>query len=99
MTLLCRPLRRTVSLSLLLLLAPSAALAQSGQKPVPKPAPPPDPLVRMNESIDALTKKVWPSVVQILVSSYGAQPEGPRGQHDARRRQTTVRRIGIRRRS
>jgi serine protease Do len=29
----------------------------------------------MNESIDALTKKVWPSVVQILVSSYGARPE------------------------
>jgi serine protease Do len=27
----------------------------------------------MNESIDALTKKVWPSVVQILVTSYGAQ--------------------------
>jgi serine protease Do len=53
-----------------------AALAQSGQKPVPKPAPPPDPLVRMNESIDALTRKVWPSVVQILVSSYGARSGG-----------------------
>jgi serine protease Do len=33
----------------------------------------------MNESIDALTKKVWPSVVQILVSSYGPQREGPQG--------------------
>jgi serine protease Do len=54
-----------------------AALAQ-GQKPVPKPPPAPDPLVRMNESIDTLTKKVWPSVVQILVSSYGARPEGDR---------------------
>ena len=32
----------------------------------------------MNESIDALTKKVWPSVVQILVSSFGPQ-EGPPG--------------------
>ena len=32
----------------------------------------------MNEAVDALTRKVWPSVVQILVSSYGAQ-EGARG--------------------
>ena len=39
----------------------------------------PDPLVRMNESIDALTRKVWPSVVQILVSSYGPRSEGPQG--------------------
>jgi serine protease Do len=76
---------RLMRLSLLLLLvlsiafAPAMAFAQSGQKPVPKAAPPPDPLVRMNESIDALTKKVWPSVVQILVSSYGAQSEGPPG--------------------
>jgi serine protease Do len=45
-----------------------------------KPAPPAqDPLVRMNESIDALTKKVWPSVVQILVTSYGAREESERG--------------------
>jgi serine protease Do len=29
----------------------------------------------MNEAVDALTKKVWPSVVQILVSSYGARPD------------------------
>ena len=32
----------------------------------------------MNESIDALTKKVWPSVVQILVTSYGAREENGR---------------------
>jgi serine protease Do len=55
------------------LLAPSAF----AQKP-PVPASQ-DPLVRMNESIDALTKKVWPSVVQILVTSYGAREEGGRG--------------------
>ena len=30
----------------------------------------------MNESIDALTRKVWPSVVQILVTSYGPREEG-----------------------
>ena len=33
----------------------------------------------MNESLDALTRKVWPSVVQILVSSYGPRNEGPPG--------------------
>jgi serine protease Do len=55
-------------------LAASSAFAQ----PVPRAAQP-DPLVRMNESIDALTKKVWPSVVQILVSSYGPQSEGLQG--------------------
>jgi serine protease Do len=66
-------------LPVLVLLLPPAASGQSG-KPVPKAPPPPDPLVRMNESIDALTKKVWPSVVQILVSSYGARPEGGSGE-------------------
>ena len=38
----------------------------------------PDPLARMNESVDVLTRKVWPSVVQILVTSYGALEEGSR---------------------
>jgi len=37
-----------------LLVVASAALAQ----PVPRQTAAPDPLVRMNESIDALTKKV-----------------------------------------
>ena len=45
-------------------------------------APPADPLERMNESIDALTRKVWPSVVQILVTSYGPR-EGSRGDASA----------------
>ena len=58
-----------------MLLMSSAVFAQSGPKPVPKPTPPPDPLVRMNESMDELTKKVWPSVVQILVNSYGARED------------------------
>ena len=80
MTLLRRPFRRIASmLPVLLLLSPVAAFAQPGQKPVPKAPPPPDPLVRLNESMDALTKKVWPSVVQILVSSYGARAEGAPG--------------------
>jgi serine protease Do len=81
MTLLRRRSGRIAStLAALLLVMPLTAFAQSGQKPVPKPPAPPDPLVRMNESIDALTKKVWPSVVQILVSSYGARPEGTMGE-------------------
>ena len=76
-----RPFARTLPLLLLLvLLTPAMAFAQSGPKPVPKPAAPPDPLVRMNESMDALTKKVWPSVVQILVSSYGPRAEGMKGE-------------------
>jgi serine protease Do len=36
-------------------------------------------LDRVNQSIDALTHKVWPSVVQILVTGYGAREEGGRG--------------------
>jgi len=76
-----RPLTRLAAFVFLLLaVTPTSALAQAGQKPVPKPPPPQDPLVRMNESIDALTRKVWPSVVQILVSSYGARPEGGPGE-------------------
>ncbi len=76
-----RPFARTLPLLLLLFhLTPTMTFAQSGPKPVPKPAPPPDPLVRMNESMDTLTKKVWPSVVQILVSSYGPRAEGMRGE-------------------
>jgi serine protease Do len=62
------------SLALWCLLAPPAAFAQAGQKPAPSQ----DPLVRMNESIDALTRKVWPSVVQIQVTSYGARDDGDR---------------------
>ena len=32
-----------------------------------KPVPTSDPLIRMNDAVDALTRKVWPSVVQIVV--------------------------------
>jgi serine protease Do len=53
------------------------AAGAAAQKTAPAPPPPRDALAEMNASIDALTKKVWPSVVQILVSSYTAQ--GGRG--------------------
>ena len=65
-------------LSWTLLLAGGPAHAQ--QKPA---APSQDPLVRMNESMDALTRKVWPSVVQIQVSGYGQREDGERGETSA----------------
>jgi serine protease Do len=64
-------LPRVLLLSLLLLAFPAVAHAQ---RPASTP-PPQDLLARMNESIDALTRKVWPSVVQIQVTSYGAREE------------------------
>jgi len=77
MTSSSRPPSRFVRVSAICCLSLLAASTAFGQ-PVPR-AVQPDPLVRMNESIDALTKKVWPSVVQILVSSYGPRSEGPQG--------------------
>ena len=62
-------------LLLLLFFTASAVPAQQAQKQAPSQ----DPLVRMNESVDALTRKVWPSVVQIQVTSYGAREETARG--------------------
>jgi serine protease Do len=63
-----------------LLAVTSAVPAGAGQRPTPAPSLAQDPLVGVNEAVDALTKKVWPSVVQILVSSYGAREEGARGE-------------------
>jgi serine protease Do len=60
------------------MLVAAAAPAHAQQKPVPAA----DPLAQMNASIDALTRKVWPSVVQLLVSSYGAR-EGVPGETSA----------------
>jgi serine protease Do len=67
-------LRASLVVSLSLVVMPSPGVGQSAQKPMPAD----NPLVRMNESVDALTRKVWPSVVQILVTSYGAREEGGR---------------------
>jgi serine protease Do len=39
-----------------------------------------DSLDRMAAAVDALTRRVWPSVVQIMVTSYGAREEGARGE-------------------
>ena len=56
------------------------ALATHGAEAQQKPVPYPDALERMNDSIDALTRKVWPSVVQILVTSYGMREQGKPGE-------------------
>ena len=73
--------RRTLSLlPLSLLLLGAAGTVASAQTQRPAPAPARDALAQMNESIDALTRKVWPSVVQVLVSSYAARAEGVRGE-------------------
>jgi len=58
-----------------LLLHASSVFAQAVAPPAAG-----DELTRMNAAIDALTRKVWPSVVQILVTSYGAQDPSRRGE-------------------
>ncbi|HMD34641.1 MAG TPA: trypsin-like peptidase domain-containing protein, partial [Vicinamibacterales bacterium] len=62
-------------LSALLVAAPAA-----GQRAPGGFASPNDALDRMAAAVDALTRKVWPSVVQIMVTSYGAREEGARGE-------------------
>jgi serine protease Do len=57
------------------LVGPPVASAQTPSSP--------DSLERMNQSIDALTRKVWPSVVQIMVTGYGAREESSRGEVSA----------------
>src|SRR4030095_2161520 len=73
-----RPPSRFVRVSAIFWLSLLAASTAFAQQPVPR-ATQPEPLVPMNESIDGLTKTVCPSVVQIVVSSYGPQREGPQG--------------------
>ena len=78
-----RPVQRLSLVGLALVLAVPPGIATAQQKPVPAaPQRPPltDALERMNESIDALTRKVWPSVVQILVTSYGPREQTTPGE-------------------
>jgi serine protease Do len=72
-------MRFVPALVVVALAAAPSAYAQRGAAPPPAAqAPAGDALAQMNQAVDALTKKVWPSVVQILVSSYGARGEGSR---------------------
>jgi serine protease Do len=70
------PRRGCLSLVIALVVVTSGTPAMVAQQ---KPVAYPDALQRINESVDALTRKVWPSVVQIVVSSYGPRDAGPRG--------------------
>ena len=72
-----RGFRAALALSLLVLLPPTL-LAQKAAAPAAPAAP--DSLDRLNQAVDALTKKVWPSVVQILVTSYGAREDNGPGE-------------------
>ena len=74
---------RIVSASALVMAFAGPAFAQ-------RPAPVSDSLARMNESIEALTKAVWPSVVQILVTSRGAQSPTRYESHVVPGRQSSV---------
>jgi serine protease Do len=60
-----------------ILLTASQLAAGAAQRPAPATAT--DALSRMNEAVDALTKRVLPSVVQILVTSYGPREQPARG--------------------
>ena len=64
-----------------LLVTVPVAYAQAVPRQVPPPAQ--DPLAQVNEAVDALTRKVWPSVVQIQVTSYGARDDGDRADANA----------------
>lgn len=59
------------------LLSPGKAAAQAQRS-----TRPPDALHQLNESVEALVEHVTPSVVQILVTGYGATEEGNRTQTD-----------------
>jgi serine protease Do len=49
--------------------------ARAAQRAASAPAPSADLLAQMNAATDVLTKKVWPSVVQIQVTSLGARED------------------------
>ncbi len=69
-----------IRLSLISFLLAVIAGPARGQRSAAAAQPPaPNPLDQLNESVDALVGKVWPSVVQILVTSYGPREEGERG--------------------
>ena len=70
-----------VRVALVLALPAQVATAQQRSAPAAPTRPPAaDPLERMNDSIDTLTRKVWPSVVQILVTSYGPRQQSTPGE-------------------
>jgi serine protease Do len=71
--------RRLPLIACVLCLVTVVSVPVEAQKPATPTPSIPDSLTRMNEAIDALTRKVWPSVVQILVTSYSAREDEGRG--------------------
>ncbi|PWT94205.1 MAG: peptidase S1 [Blastocatellia bacterium] len=63
--------------TLLIVIAFSSAIAQ--RPSASRITPPEDTLQQTNDSVESLVAKVWPSVVQILVTSYGPRAENDRG--------------------
>jgi serine protease Do len=80
-----RPLvcRVTALALLILVVGAPAATAQ-------RAATAQDPLDRLNEAVDALTRKVWPSVVQIQVTGFGASGRTAEGEVGVIGRQQSV---------
>ena len=62
-----------------LVLVSLAVLSVCGLASAQRSTAPPNPLDSWNDAVDAVVGKVWPSVVQILVTSYGPRDEGDRG--------------------
>ena len=76
-------LRVGVRFLLMLVLISSITGEVSAQRAGGSPAASQNPLDSWNASVDELTTKVWPSVVQILVTSYGTREDGDRGNANA----------------
>ena len=74
---IAKPVSKLASIRLLLISV--IVLFANGPAAAQRANPPQNPLESWNDSVDALVAKVWPSVVQILVTSYGPHEESERG--------------------
>ena len=75
-----------------LLIVVTSSLPAAAQTPRTSQPPPSDAPERMNQAIDALTRKVWPSVVQIQVTGLGIRDDRATG--DVSAVVTTQRSVG-----
>ena len=75
------PRRRVLIAVLIMFTTCLPVIAQRSTAPATQKNQPPvvDPLDQFNASVEELVKKVWPSVVQIQVNSYGPREEIERG--------------------
>src|SRR4051812_42805590 len=75
-----------------LLLVATSIVPAAAQTVRATPPAPSDALERLNQAVDALTRKVWPSVVQIQVTGLGVRDE--RGTGEVSAVVTTQRSVG-----